>query len=539
MYRKFFWVVVGLAAVGLAAASFMSVAAAVAEAPRRAAATPVASTIGYQGQLTDGSGNILDGQYSMIFRIYDAQAGGSEVWNSGPAQTVTVSEGLFNVELDLDSSILNGQALWLEMTIDGEVLSPRQALLAAPYALYTENAQSASNAQNATTAQSAVSAQSAKTLVAGAKVQGNPATSNGEVLRVEMTGAWPNANTLGGYAPATGTAVRADANGGIGLSASSQGSYGVRGSSVDGWGGYFTSQNGYGLRVDTNGADHYDHGIYVTAQSGYGIYAQSANNMSIRGEAGDITGIPRPLGPIGVVGLGENRGVVASSATGTGLYATSSTNYGIWGQSTSYRGVTGRTARSDDNYGLYTPDNLFSKNVNLAGSIMQVVQNAGDAALEPGDVVAFAGVKTIPDLGVGTTSPLSGVPLVQVAPVSENNRQAVAGVIFSGFNIDAVREDAAGNIPADGEVNLPGPIPPGGYLLLVTHGPAQVKAAALDGSVQVGEPLVASGGIKGPVRTAASVVKEGGQILPGSVFAKALESTEKGREMIYVYVTLQ
>jgi hypothetical protein len=50
----------------------------------------------------------------------------------------------------------------------------------------------------------------------------------------------------------------------------------------------------------------------------------------------------------------------------------SSSNYGVWGQSSNFRGVTGRTSRTDNNYGLYTPDNLFSLNVNLAGAIMLV-----------------------------------------------------------------------------------------------------------------------------------------------------------------------
>ncbi len=523
MNRKIFWVIVGLVAVGLAGVSFMSVGTAVAVAPQRALATPVASTIGYQGQLSDDSGSPLNGQYSMLFRIYDASAGGSEVWNSG-TQTVTVSQGLFNVELSVDPSILTGQSLWLELTVDGEVLSPRQALLAAPYALYTEDAQTA---------------QTAVTLKPGATVQGDPSSSNGQVLKVDMTGNWPSANTLAANAPATGTAMRADAAGGVGLVASSQGSYGIQSSSVNGWGGYFTSQNGYGLRVDTSGTDHYDHGIYVTSQSGYAIYAQSASNMGVRGEAGDITSVAVPLGPIGVVGLGQNRGMVGSSNSGIGLYASSETNYGVWGQSTDYRGVTGRTGRADDNYGLYTPDNLFSKNYTLTGSIMQVVQNAGSTPLEPGDVVAFTGVNTTYDLRASGVSALNGVPVVQVGTISEANRQAVAGVIFSGFNIDALRDEPNGAPPAEMDALLPGPIPPGGYLLLVVHGPAQVKAKALSNAIQPGDPLVAASGVEGAARTAASVMAEGGQIPPGAIFAKALESMDSGQGMIYVYVTLQ
>ncbi len=505
MLTKMLWVLAGLATLAL-----MSVGVVMAVAPDLIAAAPVSSTIGYQGRLTDAAGNPLDGQYTMIFRIYDAEAGGSELWSSAP-QVVTVDGGLFNAALDVDPSAFNGQALWLEMTVEGEVLSPRQALLPAPYAL---------------------------SLRAGADIQGDPADAAGAVLNIGMNGFWPNGSTVASSAPATGTAVRAEAAGGTGLSASSQGSYGIEGSSVSGWGGYFTSQQGYGLRVDSGGTDHYDHGAYITSQGGYAVYAQSANNMGVRGEAGDITGIPSPLGPIGVVGLGQNRGMVGGSVSGTGVYATSNTNYGVWGQSATYRGVTGRTDRADDNYGLYTPDNLFAKNYNLTGAIMQVVQNTGSDPLEPGDVAVFTGVDANFGSKVNAASALGGMPMVQVGRASATNGSAVAGVVYSGFNIDALLDDDAEAAQANAEINLPGPIPPGGYLLLVTHGAVQVKAKALNSSIQPGDLLVAAGETNGVARAAEKTIAGGGNE-PGAVFAKALEATDGKKEMIYVYVTLQ
>ncbi|MFQ5400678.1 MAG: hypothetical protein ACE5E7_13915 [Anaerolineae bacterium] len=185
--------------------------------------------------------------------------------------------------------------------------------------------------------------------------------------------------------------------------------------------------------MSTSGADHYDHGAYITSQGGYAVYAQSANNMGMRAEAGDITGVSQPLGPIGAVGLGQNRGVVGSSLSGSGVYASSSTNYGVWGQSTNYRGVTGLTSRTDNNYGFYTPDNFFSNNINVAGAIMQVMQNNGTASLSPGDVVVFS--------GINRAETVVGAPVVQVSKVNAANSTAVAGVVFSRFNIDAVNPD--------------------------------------------------------------------------------------------------
>ena len=94
----------------------------------------VASKISYQGRLTDSAGNPLDGTYTMQFQLYDAQSGGTMLWDSG-AQSVQVTDGLFNVELGVDQSDFNGQELWLAVFVDGEALLPRQQILPVPYAL--------------------------------------------------------------------------------------------------------------------------------------------------------------------------------------------------------------------------------------------------------------------------------------------------------------------------------------------------------------------------------------------------------------------
>lgn len=166
-------------------------------------------------------------------------------------------------------------------------------------------------------------------------------------------------------------------------------------------------------------------GINTTTNLGnfetvYGVYGQvtdSANNLGspnesagifgrgfgayaygVKGIAGDISGITLPIGGIGVVGIGQNRGIVGSSSSGTGVYATSETNYGVWGQSTGYRGVTGRTGRSDDNYGLYTPDNMYTKNIHSTGTTSQVFKYTGKSDILPGDIVSFSGIQAVGNL---------------------------------------------------------------------------------------------------------------------------------------------
>jgi hypothetical protein len=98
-------------------------------------ASPVATKISYQGQLTDGGGNLLNANYDLEFRLWDAAVGGNQVGSTITKDSVPVSQGLFSVQLEVDKADFNGQALWLEVEASGEVLGPRQEILPVPYAL--------------------------------------------------------------------------------------------------------------------------------------------------------------------------------------------------------------------------------------------------------------------------------------------------------------------------------------------------------------------------------------------------------------------
>jgi hypothetical protein len=93
----------------------------------------------YQGRLTDVStGQIVaDGTYSISFQLYNVESGGSALWTEN--KSVSVQGGLFSTILGdtnpLVSSLFNGQALWLGITMDGEQLEPRQPVLPVAYAL--------------------------------------------------------------------------------------------------------------------------------------------------------------------------------------------------------------------------------------------------------------------------------------------------------------------------------------------------------------------------------------------------------------------
>lgn len=351
----------------------------------------------------------------------------------------------------------------------------------------------------------------------------------------------PSTSATGGMlvrAPATGTAGFFRGFGGLGVRAISGQRPAVSARSFNSWGGHFVSDDGYGIRVDTSGTDHWDHAGFFTAQSGYAILAESANNMAIRGHAGDLTGVAQPLGPVGVVGLGANRGVYGASNSGIGVFATSVNNYGLWGTSTDFRGVTGRTSRSDNNYGLYTPDNLFAANASITGSTSQVVQNAGAVPLAPGDVAVF--------VGLGEPFGPNETRHVQVARADTVPGSAVAGVVQARYNtnmllLDEPDPDALASLepdelslrdlePAELWATRTEPAPPGEFLLMVTHGPAEVKASTVAaGSIRASDLLVAE-------RGTARVARGADEGSPGRSIGTALTPLAAGEATIWAFV---
>jgi|GEM_PF-2034436 len=104
------------------------------------AGTPL--KINFQGRLEE-SGQPAEGAKNFVFKIYDALAGGSLVWTS-QAQSVPVANGAFSVVLEagtpvnLSTAAFSG-ARYVEITVDGVPLSPRQEMVSAPYALVAQS----------------------------------------------------------------------------------------------------------------------------------------------------------------------------------------------------------------------------------------------------------------------------------------------------------------------------------------------------------------------------------------------------------------
>ena len=123
------------------------------------AATPP-TLVNYQGVLRDASDKPRTGTFDMVFGFFDAAGAGNQILldahTGGGGNAVTVSGGLFSVQLGggtitdgsgagtyaaLDQVFRDYDAVWLEIKVGAETLSPRVRVQSAAYALNASNLQ--------------------------------------------------------------------------------------------------------------------------------------------------------------------------------------------------------------------------------------------------------------------------------------------------------------------------------------------------------------------------------------------------------------
>ena len=307
----------------------------------------------YQGRL-DQAGQPFNGQVELVFDLYNADVGGISIGNQS-LNGVAVIDGLFTVELNSNDefgpSAFVGEQRWLKISVNGTALSPRQALTAAPNALF------------------ALNASSLNLPYAGSVDVSSP----GEALKVTNTGSGGalsgrSDNTAGrgvfGWATAgTGFTLGVyglnDSEDGLGVlgtaSALSGNTFGVYGQS--------NSDSGTGVYGIAAAEDGENYGVYGEAfgMFGTGVYGRSNNNFGqtfgVKGESASSIGT-------GVHGIstsinGDSYGVCGenSSSSGIGVYGVnrslSGNTQGVWGETFSTNG-TGVFGRANTNTGVNT-----------------------------------------------------------------------------------------------------------------------------------------------------------------------------------------
>jgi hypothetical protein len=311
-------------------------------APAAAAAVAVGTSITYQGRLV-ANGVPATGSFDLQFRLYDAALAGNQIGVTATITSEAVFEGYFDVAIDFGTAAFGGGARWLEIEVRPggspdpyTLLSPRQPLTAAPYALALPNV---------------FTDESANFVGVGRNFR----ISGNEVFGVRYNGA---ANDYGGMYVET--------------------------SHANGWPFYGYATNG-SFRAWTfyNGTEGdwnlYNAGIRLTVPNEGGLRIGPSLNYSL--VISNTTGSDG----IRVLDTGDDAIQIGSNPDipNYGVYIPSPgvSTYGLWSN----------TSNALGEWALYSVDNVQAGNV-LASGFSLLAQVTGPDALELGDVVAVTGV---------------------------------------------------------------------------------------------------------------------------------------------------
>ncbi len=88
----------------------------------------------YQGRLAQ-DGQPANGAFDLVFTLYDAEVAGHVVGSPQSEPQFPIVDGLFRVSLAFPG-VFTGDQMWLDVSVNGQSLSPRQAIATTPVAQY-------------------------------------------------------------------------------------------------------------------------------------------------------------------------------------------------------------------------------------------------------------------------------------------------------------------------------------------------------------------------------------------------------------------
>jgi len=97
------------------------------------------SSITYQGFVKEG-GSPANGTFNMVFRLFAVETGGTALQSSPATGTfaVEVFNGSFTQELSFNASRFTGADRFLEIEVNGTILSPRIKITSVPYSIFSQ-----------------------------------------------------------------------------------------------------------------------------------------------------------------------------------------------------------------------------------------------------------------------------------------------------------------------------------------------------------------------------------------------------------------
>ncbi len=284
-------------------------------------ASTVNPSFTYQGVLTDGGGNPLEGTYSLTLSLYDVASGGSALGTD--TKSVVCTNGQFTITVAFNPSFFDGRALWLGIRVGADPeMTPRQEILPVPYASTLRPGA----VINELGTNYALTLRKSNTGGGGLNVDTTGTSTNGIVVTSsgdESLGIWGRATGASSWA-IYGTAYHESTAGVVGEAkgpwsvgvigtASNASSQGVRATT--------SGPNSPGVRVETTGPGSYGILLDTYNVSSPGVLAQTHNDNS-----NAIFGATSGASSYGVYGIASADSVcgVAGSTTGNG-------SVGIWG----------------------------------------------------------------------------------------------------------------------------------------------------------------------------------------------------------------
>ena len=397
----------------------------------------VPQMINFQAAVKDADGMPVNDSRIIEFRIYDALTGGTMHW-SEIHYNVQITDGIFSVGLGddspFDSYLFDNTELFITFVMGGEEMSPRQELLAVPYAI---NAQ---NAQNASTADFAMFADEAMSIGGITAVDFVTQDNNGDVIvpgtmtANAFVGDGSGLTGLGNYddlyvnkiGPDSITAVAT--SGALNLTNTYTAGRGLRILEA-GDGVYIDSVRYDGMEIDYSG----DNGIEITETGGSGVSVYNAGTPTTQHSSF------------------VNNGFEVAGAAGNGLYVGQADVSGVYVKSASFTGVTvgsagmpstltygsdnsGFEVAGAEGNGLYVGQaDLDGVYINSASDDGVYVGSAGDKGFAV-DSSGDAGYYVSSAGGDGVNVYNAGTPSTQTTSTAKNGFE-VAGAEGNGLYI--------------------------------------------------------------------------------------------------------
>jgi len=304
----------------------------------------------YEGRLNT-NGSPAQGVYDFRYAIYDGVTNGTQIGGTLTNSATGITNGLFTATLDFGPGIFTGPARWLEIGVrtNGGVftnMTPRTALLAAPYAIMAGNAGNLGGQPSSAFAP--VSGSSTYVAKAGDTMTGSLNLSTVAILGFgSQTRQMLSLYDFGIYHYGIGvqnlTLYQRAAVGGGGFAWYSGGVHND-GQNNAGGGTTLMLLDGSG-NLTATGAGSFNgsanDGVYGASGGGNGVHGVTSA-ITQAGVAGVNTG-----GGYGVAGFSDatnGTGVYGRGQGGPGVSGTSTSNDGVYGSSGSGNGVHGVTS---------------------------------------------------------------------------------------------------------------------------------------------------------------------------------------------------